>query len=52
MCIRDRSKEYFTFWINKHVCDERFIDMAHFLGMKDASKPEDFITEMCIRDSP
>ena len=40
------SKEYFTFWINKHVCDERFIDMAHFLGMKDASKPEDFITAL------
>ena len=40
------SKEYFTFWINKHVCDERFIDMAHFLGMEDASKPEDFITAL------
>lgn len=40
------SKEYFTFWINKHVCDERFIDMAHFLGMENASKPEDFITAL------
>lgn len=37
------SKEYFTFWINKHVCDERFVDMAKFLGKTDAEKPEDFI---------
>ena len=40
------SKEYFTFWINKHVCDERFVDMAKFLGKEDASKPEDFITAL------
>ncbi|MDD7409520.1 MAG: iron-containing alcohol dehydrogenase [Anaerovoracaceae bacterium] len=37
------SKEYFTFWINKHVCDDRFVDMARFLGRADAEKPEDFI---------
>lgn len=37
------SKEYFRFWINKHVCDDRFIDMARFLGKTDADKPEDFI---------
>ena len=40
------SKEYFTFWINKHVCDERFVDMAKFLGKEDASEPEDFITAL------
>lgn len=37
------AKEYFTFWINKHVCDDRFIDMARFLGKQDAKDPMDFI---------
>ena len=37
------SKEYFKFWIDKHICDERFIDMARFLGKKDAENPYDFI---------
>lgn len=40
------SKEYFKFWIDKHVCDERFIDMAKFLGKADASSPYDFITAL------
>lgn len=40
------SKEYFTYWINRHVCDDRFIDMAKFLGKTDATKPEDFITAL------
>ena len=40
------SVEYFRFWINRHVCDDRFIDMAKFLGMNDADKPEDFITAL------
>ncbi len=37
------SKEYFRFWIDRHVCDERFIDMAKFLGKADADQPMDFI---------
>lgn len=37
------AKEYFTFWINKHVCDDRFIDMARFLGKQEANDPMDFI---------
>lgn len=40
------SKEYFQFWIDKHICDERFVDMARFLGKADARKPEDFITAL------
>ena len=40
------SLEYFRFWINRHVCDDRFIDMAKFLGKNDADKPEDFITAL------
>ena len=38
------SRAYFSFFIEKHVCDERFIRMAKVMGMEDASKPEDFIT--------
>lgn len=37
------SKEYFKFWIDRHACDDRFIDMARFLGRTDADKPEDFL---------
>ena len=37
------SKEYYTYFINRHCCDERFVDMAKMLGKKDASKPMDFI---------
>ncbi len=38
------SKAYFTHFINKHVCDERFIRMAKAMGMEDAKAPMDFIT--------
>lgn len=37
------NKAYFTFLIEKHVCDERFVDMAKALGMADAKAPMDFI---------
>lgn len=37
------SYEYFKFWISKHIIDQRFVDMARFLGKTDASKPEDFL---------
>ena len=37
------SVAYFTKWIEKHVCDDRFVDMAKALGKTDASTPEDFI---------
>jgi alcohol dehydrogenase len=38
------SKAYFTHFINKHVCDERFIRMAKAMGMENAKEPMDFIT--------
>lgn len=38
------SKAFHGFFIEKHTCDERFIRMAQALGMKDAKKPEDFLT--------
>lgn len=42
------SNAYFSFFISKHVCDARFVRMAQAMGMKDASKPDDFIT-MLVR---
>ena len=38
------SKAYFQHFIDRHVCDDRFIRMAQALGMEDASDPQDFIT--------
>ncbi|MDO4293339.1 MAG: iron-containing alcohol dehydrogenase [Eubacteriales bacterium] len=38
------SKAFYSFFIRKHVCDDRFIEMARLMGMENASKPEDFIT--------
>ncbi|HIT67072.1 MAG TPA: iron-containing alcohol dehydrogenase [Candidatus Merdisoma merdipullorum] len=40
------SKAYFTHFIEKHACDERFVRMAQALGKKDAAKPMDFITAL------
>ena len=40
------SKAYFTHFIEKHACDERFVCMAQALGMKDAKEPMDFITAL------
>lgn len=37
------SKAYYEHFIEKHACDERFVDMAKALGKADADKPEDFI---------
>ena len=40
------SKAFFSFFIEKHACDERFVQMARALGMRDAERPEDFITAL------
>lgn len=40
------SKAFYEFFIEKHACDEKFIKMAQLLGIKDADKPEDFITAL------
>lgn len=37
------SKAYFTHFIDKHVCDDRFVQMAKVMGMEDAKEPMDFI---------
>lgn len=40
------SKAYFTHFIEKHVCDERFVRMAQAMGMPEAKEPMDFITAL------
>lgn len=40
------SKAFNEFFIEKHACDEQFIKMAKAMGIKDAEKPEDFITAL------
>lgn len=38
------SLAFYQHFIDKHVCDDRFVKMAQAMGMEDASKPQDFIT--------
>lgn len=38
------SKAFYSFYVEKHVCDERFIKMARAMGMENADKAEDFMT--------
>lgn len=40
------SKAYYQYFIDAHVCDDRFIRMAQVMGMKDAKEPEDFIAAL------
>ena len=40
------SKAYYSFFIHKHICDDKFIKMAQVMGIKDANKPTDFITAL------
>ena len=40
------SKAYYEHFVNAHVCDERFIEMAKLMGVQDADKPEDFIAAL------
>lgn len=40
------SKAFYQFFVDKHVCDDRFILMAQLMGIPNADKPEDFITAL------
>lgn len=40
------SKAFYGFFIKKHVCDDRFIEMAKLMGNPNADKAEDFITAL------
>lgn len=37
------SYEYYKHFVDRHVCDERFISMAKALGKSSANKAEDFL---------
>lgn len=37
------SAAYYQHFVDDHVCDERFIDMARALGKQDASRAQDFV---------
>ncbi|MVM32833.1 iron-containing alcohol dehydrogenase [Spirosoma sp. HMF4905] len=37
---------YFTDMIDKHVCDERFVQLARVMGIPDATEPTEFITAL------
>ena len=40
------SKAFYSFFIEKGLYKDRFIEMAQLLGMQEADKPEDFITAL------
>ncbi|MCH5345425.1 MAG: iron-containing alcohol dehydrogenase, partial [Acetatifactor sp.] len=40
------SEAFYSFFVERHVCDEQFIKMAKAMGIKDADKAEDFITAL------
>lgn len=40
------SVAYFSKWIEKHICDERFVELAKALGRADAKEPMDFIVAL------
>lgn len=37
------SKAFYEHFARRHACDERMIEMARLMGVKDASKAEDFV---------
>ena len=40
------SNAFYEFFIEHHACDAQFINMAKAMGIKNADKPEDFITAL------
>lgn len=40
------SLSYFSYWIDRGVCPERFVRLAKALGKADAEKPADFLTAL------
>lgn len=40
------SKAFYTYFVERHACDDRFVRMAKAMGMPEASRPEDFITAL------
>ena len=40
------SRAYYTFFVERHGCDERFVRMARAMGMPEATRPEDFLVAL------
>jgi alcohol dehydrogenase len=40
------SQDYFSYFIEHHACDDRFVRIAQALGMENASQPKDFLTAL------
>ena len=40
------AEAYYTYFIEAHTCDQRFVRMAQALGKADAAQPMDFITAL------
>lgn len=40
------SRSYFSFFIEQHQCDKRFIELTKMLGKQDASQPTDFVVAL------
>ncbi len=40
------SKAFYETFIEKHICDDRFIEMAQLMGIESVSDPGDFITAL------
>ena len=40
------SRAYYTYFIEKHACDSRFVQLAQAMGKKDAKEPADFIAAL------
>lgn len=40
------SKAYYQHFVEKHACDEVFIEMAKLMGKENAEKAEDFVTAL------
>lgn len=40
------SKAYYEHFVERHICDERFVEMAQLMGYPSANKAEDFVTAL------
>lgn len=37
------SRAYFSYWVGRHVCDEKFVRLARAMGRHHAKAPEEFV---------
>lgn len=41
------SKAYYQHFVDSHVCDEKFVEMAKAMGVENAASAQDFIDALC-----